>query len=101
MEMKFVKRIVLEPSLHKCVETLARERYWTLVDEYARRIQTEGISQDMENEIEALKTFLEEMDVGEYRRKTEELLEKGKKVLLVLEINEKGGINVFIDHKKG
>jgi hypothetical protein len=99
--MKFVKRIVLEPSLHKCVETLARERYWTLVDEYARRIQTEGISQDMENEIEALKTFLEEMDVGEYRRKTEELLEKGKKVLLVLEINEKGGINVFIDHKKG
>jgi hypothetical protein len=101
VEMKFVKRIVLEPSLHKCVETLARERYWTLVDEYARRIQTEGISQDMENEIEALKTFLEEMDVGEYRRKTEELLEKGKKVLLVLEINEKGGINVFIDHKKG
>jgi len=101
VEMKFVKRIVLEPSLHKCVETLARERYWTLVDEYARRVQTEGISQDMENEIEALKAFLEKMDVGEYRRKTEELLEKGEKVLLVLEINEKGGINVRVDHKKG
>lgn len=96
-----MKRIVLKPSFHKCVETLARERYWTLVDEYARRIQTEGISQDMESEIEALKAFLEEMDVGEYRRKTEELLEKGGEVLLVLEINEKGGINVRVDHKKG
>jgi hypothetical protein len=101
VETKFVKRIILEPSLHKCVETLARERYWTLVDEYARKVQTEGISQDMENEIEALKAFLEEMDVSEYRRKTEELLEKGEKVFLVLELNEKGGINVLVDHKKG
>lgn len=99
--MKFVKRIVLEPSLQKCIETLARRRYWTLVNEYTRRIQTKGISQDMENEIEALKAFLEEMDASEYRRKTEELLEKGKKVLLVLEINEKGGIKVLVDHKKG
>ena len=95
-----MKRIILEPSLHKCVETLARERYWALVDEYARRVQTEGISQDIEAEIEALRTFLEEMDVGEYRRKTEELLERGENVLLVLEITEKGGINVLVDHKK-
>jgi hypothetical protein len=99
--MKFAKRIVLEPRLHKCVETLARESYWTLVDEYARRVQTEGISQDMESEIEALKAFLEEMDVGEYRRKTEELLERGEKVILVLEITENGSINVLVDHKKG
>ena len=95
-----MKRIILEPSLHKCVETLARERYWALVDEYARRVQTEGISQDIEAEIEALRTFLEEMDVGEYRRKTEELLERGEKVLLVLEITEDGSINVRVDHKK-
>jgi len=95
-----MKRIILEPSLHKCVETLARERYWALVDEYARRVQTEGISQDIEAEIEALRTFLEEMDVGEYRRKTEELLERGEKVLLVLEVTEKGDINVLVDHKK-
>lgn len=95
-----MKRIILEPSLHKCVETLARERYWALVDEYARRIQTEGMNREMEMEIEALRTFLEEMDVGEYRRKTEELLERGEKVLLVLEITEKGGINVLVDHKK-
>ena len=98
--MKFAKRIVLEPSLHKCVETLARQKYWGLVDEYARRIQSEGISQEMEMEIEALRSFLEDMDVGEYRRKTEELLERGEKVFLVLEITEDGSINVRVDHKK-
>ena len=98
--MKFVKRIVLEPSLHKCVETLAKEKYWGLVDEYARRIQSEGISREIELEIEALRSFLEDMDVGEYRRKTEELLERGEKVFLLLEITEDGSINVRVDHKK-
>ena len=96
-----MKRIILEPSFHKCVETLARERYWALVDEYAQRVQTEGISQDMEIEIEALKAFLEEMDVGEYRRKTEDLLERGEKVFLVLEITEDGSITIRVDHTKG
>jgi hypothetical protein len=98
--VKLVKRIVLEPSLGKCVETLAREKYWGLVDEYARRIQAEGINREMEMEIEALRSFLEDMDVGEYRRKTEELLERGDKVLLVLEITEDGSINVRVDHTK-
>ena len=95
-----VKRIVLEPSLGKCVETLARERYWGLVDEYARRIQSEGINREMEVEIEALRSFLEDMDVAEYRKRTEELLERGEKVLLVLEITEDGGINVRVDHPR-
>ena len=98
--MKFAKRIVLEPSLHKCVETLAREKYWTLVDEYARRIQSEGINPEMEAEIEALRSFLEDMDVGEYRERTEEFLERGEKVLLVLEITEDGSINVRVDHPR-
>lgn len=98
-QLKPMKRIILEPSLYKCVETLAREKYWALVDEYARIIKTEGIREDMEMEIEALRTFLQEMDISEYRRKTEELLERGEKVLLVLEMNEKGVINVVVDHK--
>ena len=100
MEMKVVKRIVLEPSLHKCVETLAKQKYWGLVDEYVRRIRSEGINREMELEIEALRLFLEDMDVGEYRRKTEELLERGEKVFLVLEITEDGSINVRVNHKK-
>jgi len=98
--LKFVKRIVLEPNLHKCVETLAKQKYWGLVDEYTRRIRSEGISREMELEIEALRSFLEDMDVGEYRRKTEELLERGEKVFLLLEITENGSINVRVDHKK-
>ena len=98
--MKFTKRIFLEPSLGKCVETVAREKYWALVDEYARRIGADGISRDMEMEIEALRAFLEEMDIGEYRRRTEELLEKGERVFLVLEISEDGSVNARVDHKK-
>lgn len=98
--MKVVKRIVLEPRLGKCVETLAREKYWGLVDEYARRIQSEGIDREMEAEIEALRSFLEDMDVSEYRERTEEFLERGEKVLLVLEITEDGSINVRMDHPK-
>jgi hypothetical protein len=96
-----VRRIILEPSLRKCIETVARERYWALVDEYARTIGAEGISHDMEIEIEALRAFLEEVDIGEYRRRTEELMEKGEKVFLVLEITEEGALNVLVDHEKG
>lgn len=96
-----VRRIILEPSIHKCVETVAREKYWALVDEYGRTIGAEGISHDMEMEIEALRTFLEEMDIGEYRRRTEELMEKGERVFLVLEISENGSINARVDHRKG
>lgn len=95
-----MKRIILEPSLHRCIETIARERYWALVDEYARAIEAEGISHDMEMEIEALRTFLEEMDIGGYRRRTEELLERGERVFLVLEITADGSINARVDHKK-
>jgi hypothetical protein len=96
-----VRRIILEPSLGKCIETVARERYWALVDEYARTIEAEGISHDMEIEIEALRAFLEEVDIGEYRIRTEELMEKGEKVFLVLEITEEGALNVLVDHEKG
>ncbi len=98
--MKFVKRVVLEPNLDKCVEALAWEKYWGLIDEHARRVQTEGINREMEMEIEALRSSLEDMDVGEYRKKTEELLEPAEKVLLVLEITEDRSINVRVDHSK-
>ena len=94
-----MKKIIFEPGLNKCVETLARERYWSLVDQYIRRIQKEGILEDMEMEIEALRVFLEEMDVRWYRRETEKLLERGEKVFLILEIREKGVINVVLDYK--
>jgi hypothetical protein len=92
-----MKRIILEPSLDKCVETLAKQRFWARVDEYARRIEKEGILQDLELEIEALRRFLEEMDVPEYRRQTEELLIRGEKVRLVLEVSDTGEITVLMD----
>jgi len=94
---QIVKKIILEPSLDRCVETIARRRYWDLVDEYSRTILTKGILRDVEMKIEALRLFLEDLNIHEYRRKTEDLMGKGKKVFLVLELTREG-LNVVIEH---
>ena len=94
-----MKKITLEPTLNRCVQDLAKERYWALVNEYTRRIRNEGFLEDMEMEIEALRVFLEEMDVAGYRKETETYLEKGEKVRLVLEVSGQGGVNVKVEHK--
>jgi hypothetical protein len=92
-----MKKIVLEPTLGKCVETLAKERYWALVDEYGRRIGKEGVLEDLEFQIETLRKFLEQMDVAEYRRLTEAHLEQGRKALLVLEMSDEGMVHARIE----
>ncbi|MEJ2724589.1 MAG: hypothetical protein P8175_08085 [Deltaproteobacteria bacterium] len=91
-----MKKILLEPTLSKCVETLAKERYWSLVDEYGRRIGKEGALEDLEWEIETLRTFLEHMDVAQYRRLTEAHLEQGRKVRLVLEMTDEGVVHARV-----
>jgi hypothetical protein len=92
-----MKKIVLEPTLGKCVETLAKERYWALVDEYGRRIGKEGVLEDLEVEIETLRKFLEHGDVSEYRRLTESHLEQGRKVRLVLEMTRDGTVKACLE----
>ena len=92
-----MRKIVLEPTLGKCVETLAKERYWTLVDEYGRRIGKEGVLKDLEYQIETLREFLEHMDVAEYRRLTEAQLEQGRKVRLVLEMTDEGTVRASLE----
>jgi hypothetical protein len=92
-----MKKIVLEPTLSKCVETLAKERYWALVNEYGRRIGKEGVLEDLECQIETLRNFLEHMNVAEYRRLTEAHLEKGRKVRLVLEMIDEGTVRASLE----
>jgi hypothetical protein len=92
-----MKKIVLEPTLSKCVETLAKERYWAVVDEYSRRIRKEGVLEDLEWEIDVLRKFLESMNVAEYRRLTEKYLEQGRKVRLILEMTGEGSVNARFD----
>jgi hypothetical protein len=91
-----MKKIVLEPTLSKCVETQAKERYWALVDEYGRRIGKEGVLKDLEWQIETLRKFLEQMDVAEYRRLTEAHLEQGRKVRLILEMTDEGVVHARV-----
>jgi len=91
-----MKKIVLEPTLSKCVETQAKERYWVLVDEYGRRIGKEGVLKDLEWQIETLRKFLEQMDVAEYRRLTEAHLEQGRKVRLILEMTDEGVVHARV-----
>jgi hypothetical protein len=92
-----MKKIVLEPTLSKCVETLAKERYWALVDEYGRRIGKEGVLEDLEYQIETLRQFLEHVNVAEYRRLTEAHLEQGRKVRLVLEMTDEGTVRASLE----
>jgi hypothetical protein len=92
-----MKKIVLEPTLGKCVETLAKERYWALVDEYGRRIGKEGVLEDLEDQIETLRKFLEHMNVAEYRRLTEAHLEQGRKVRFVLEMTDEGTVRTSLE----
>ena len=91
-----MQKISLEPTLGKCVETLAKERYWALVDEYGRRIGKEGVLKDLEWQIETLRKFLEQMDVAEYRRLTEAHLEQGRKVRLILEMTDEGEVHARV-----
>lgn len=92
-----MKKVILEPTLTKCVETLAKERYWAVVDEYSRRIRKEGVLEELEWEIEVLQKFLEGMNVAEYRRLTEKYLEQGMTVHLILEMTGEGSVNAIVD----
>lgn len=87
-------RMVLKPTLNRCVETAAKKEYWRLVDEYAA---SDVHNHELESRIELLQFFLEKMDVNHYRSMTEELLEEGKDVALVLEIDENGDVSAKIE----
>ncbi|MHC1567697.1 MAG: hypothetical protein ACXQS7_01785 [Candidatus Syntropharchaeia archaeon] len=83
----------MKPDKNRCIETLAKRRYWNAVDRYMR-LGEDDIR--IENEIEILRRFLEEVDVEGYRSQMESLMEEGKEVCLVLDIDEKGDILVEI-----
>ena len=100
--VSLMKRIILKPTLDHCIETIAKKRYWALVDEYTGKIRKEGISEETETEIEALRIFLERKDLAGYRLDTEKRLRRGEAVCLVIETPRQGQIRVSIvsdDHE--
>jgi hypothetical protein len=100
MEMKEERSlagVVLEPSPGKCVETVARQRYWRQVDILMKRLAEDADPGDLEQEVDLLQAFLESADIPAIRRRTEEVMEAGDRALVVLRRSGHGGLLVDIE----
>ncbi len=73
--------IELVPSLSHCIETVAREAYWNLVNKYMRN---ELEDKELTRQIELLKAFLEMMDFRRLRSESEMHLVEGRTVKFVI-----------------
>lgn len=73
--------IELLPSLSHCIETIAREEFWSLVNKYMESVQED---KEVENNIKLLKAFLESMDFRRLRRESEEHLTQGRTIKFVV-----------------
>jgi len=73
--------IELFPSLSHCIETTAKEKFWSSVNEYAQSNQED---EKLEQKIELLKAFLESMDFGKLRSESEKYLLEGKTVKFLI-----------------
>ena len=69
------------PSLSHCIETVAREEFWSLVNKYMESVQED---KEVENNIKLLKAFLESMDFKKLRRESEEYLTQGRAIKFVV-----------------
>lgn len=91
--MKTLKKILLTPTSNECIETMARKKYWSLIEDYTK---TEAIDKGKEIEIEMLRRYLEETDVEKLRSETENRLSKGEKTQVILQLDDKGVLKVRI-----
>lgn len=77
--------IELFPSLSHCIETTAREEFWTSVNQY---MKSEQKDKKLEEKIELLKAFMESADFKKLRSQSERYLVEGKKVKFVISWKE-------------
>jgi len=85
--------MILEPTVHECVETIAKKRYWSLVEEYSK---TKKINEAMESDIELLRRFLEEADIAVLRNETEKRLSKNKSPQVMIQLDTKNHLSVKV-----
>ncbi len=71
----------LAPSLSHCIETVAKETYWNLVNKY---MEGEAGDKELARQIELLKAFLETMDFRKLRSESEKYLIQGKTVKFMI-----------------
>ena len=73
--------IELFPDLSHCIETVAKQEFWSSVNNY---MANERENTELKDKIELLKAFLETMDFGKLRSESEQHLVRGKKVKFVV-----------------
>jgi len=73
--------IELLPSFPHCTETVAKEKFWSLVSKYMGSKQED---KELERKIELLKAFLESADFRRLRRESEKHLMQGRTVKFIL-----------------
>jgi len=73
--------IELVPSLSHCIETVAKEAYWSLANKY---MEGEAGDKELAGQIELLKAFLEMMDFRKLRSESEIHLVEGRRVKFVI-----------------
>ena len=73
--------VELLPSLSHCIETVAKEEYWSSVNKF---MEGEQEDKELQQKIELLKAFLESMDFRKLRSQSEEYLIQGKTVKFVI-----------------
>jgi len=69
--------IELFPDLSHCIETVARQEFWSSVKNYMANDREDP---ELKDKIELLKAFLETMDFGRLRSESEQHLVQGKRV---------------------
>jgi len=73
--------IELFPNLSHCIETVAKEEYWSSVNRFMAGEQED---KELQQRIELLKAFLESMDFKKLRRESESYLIQGKTVKFII-----------------
>ncbi len=73
--------VELFPNLSHCIETVAKEEYWSSVNKF---MEDEQEDKELQQRIELLKAFLESMDFKKLRRESEGYLIQGKTVKFVI-----------------
>ncbi len=92
---------MIEPLPGKCVGTVARERYWQGVDRLMKRFAEDEPSEDLAEEVETLRAFLETADLASVRRTTEEIAETGRRARVILTREAGGGLDVRVRPLEG
>jgi hypothetical protein len=74
-------RIVLTPTVSRCIETVAKREYWKNVNDYLKKRKED---KRLEGKIELLRSFLETTDFANLRGQSEEHILHGKQVQFIV-----------------